>query len=286
MFEFLVAEMARIKTRKFHLVDGAASPELKEAVEKSVLPLPPSYKEFVLRFGNAKLYRQLGYWLVEVYAAPRDAVSSDGESLFQFGRTHTSLAYFKESLLVEGGESPVFEWRYRQGVRRTADGFLEWLKAKCSSARKKYKKKEWEAVTNGPPPFTQEEQAVVEARKRFRWRVVGIAPNGDLRFEIHNGSDMTLPYFSLGIRGKLRPPKSGPLNGGVYLSVGSIRPRETRIAEHDSHKDLVAPEDVEVFDLPDPEPEDRERYWEFKSGATGVLIQRSLTSDETEGGVP
>ena len=241
MFEFLVEEMARIKTRKFHLVDGPASPEFREAVESSGFPVPSFYKQFVLQFGNAKLYRQVNhydsYYLVEVYAAPREAVSNDGERLLQFRRTHTSLtqtslAYFKDSPILNGEEAPVFEWRHEQGVRKTTDGFLEWLEAKCSWARKQYKKSEWEAIENGPPPFTQEEQAVVEARKRFRWRVVGITPNGDLRFEIHNGSDMTLPYLFLGVRGKLRPPNSGPLNGGARLPIGSISPGETRIVEY------------------------------------------------------
>jgi hypothetical protein len=264
MFEWLVDEMAKIKTRKFHLVDGPASPELRQAVEASGWRLPPSYEEFVLRFGNAKLYRRSSYWLVEVYAGPREAVSDDGEPLVQFGRTHTSLAYFKESLLVEGSESPVFEWRHEQGVQQTADGFLDWLKAKCTWARKQYKKNEWAAIEHGPPPFTEQELAVVEARKHFRWRVVGIAPNGDLRFEIHNGSDMILPYLFVGVRGKLRPPRNGPLDGGARLPVSSIRPGETKIVEYDCYKQFVAPEDTEVFDLPDPGPEDRLEYWEFK----------------------
>ena len=268
MFEWLVDEMAKIKTRKFHLVDGPASPEFRKAVKSSAIFVPPSYRAFVLQFGNAKLYRRLtsynSSYLIEVYAAPREAFSKEGEPLFQFGRTETSLAYFKESLLVEGGESPVFEWRHEQGVRQTADGFLDWLHAKCRWARKQYKKKEWEAIEHGPPPFTEEELAVVEARKHFQWRVVGIAPNGDLRFEIHNGSHMILPYFSVGIRGKLRPPKDGLLNGGGRLPVSLIRPGETKIIEYDCYKQFVAPEGAEVFDLPDPGPEDRLEYWEFK----------------------
>ena len=183
MFEFLVEEMARIKTRKFHLVDGPASPEFQAAVESSGFPVPSSYKRFVLQFGNAKLYRRVdhynSYYWVEVFGAPREVVTKDGERLLQFGRTHTSstqmsLAYFKDSPILQDEETAVFEWRHGQGVRKTADGFLEWLEAKCSFARKQYQKGEWEAVENGPPPFTQEEQAVVEARKRFRWQVVGI----------------------------------------------------------------------------------------------------------------
>jgi hypothetical protein len=291
VFEWLAEEMARIKTRKFHLADGPASPEFREAVEGSGFPVPPSYRQFVLQFGNAKLYRRVNhynsYYLVEVYAAPREAVSNDGERLLEFGRTHTSLAYFKDSPILEGEESPVFEWRHEQGVRQTANGFLEWLGAKCSSVRKHYKKKEWEAIENGPQPFTEEEQAVVEARKRFRWRIVGIAPNGDLRFEVHNGSIMRLPYLFVGVRGRLRPPKSGPLDGGARLPVGSIGPGDTRIIEYGSYKDFVAPEDIEVFDLPDPGPEDREYYWEFKALNQGsVLVQGSLTTDAKETETP
>jgi hypothetical protein len=264
VFEFLVEEMAIIKTRKFHLVDGPASPEFRDVVESSGFPVPSSYKQFVLQFGNAKLYRCLSYWLVEVYGAPREVVIDEGERLLQFGRTHTSLAYFKDSPLVGGEESPVFEWRHQQGIRKTADGFREWLEAKCKWARKHYKKAEWDAIENGPPPFTPEEQAIVEARKQFRWQIVGIASNGDLRFEIRNDSDMILPYLSLGVHGRLRPPRNGPLNGGAYLAVSSILPHETGIVEHDLYKKFVAPEEIEAFDLPDPGPEDRERYWEFK----------------------
>jgi hypothetical protein len=166
-------------------------------------------------------------------------------------------------LLVEGSESPIFEWRHGQGTKQAADSFLDWLKAKCKSARKQYKKKEWETIEHGPPPFTEQEVAVVEARKRFRWRVVGVAPNGDLRFEIHNGSDMILPYLFLGVRGKLRPPKSGPLDGAARLPVSSIRPGETAIIEYDCYKQFVTPEETEIFEMPDPGPEDREWYWEL-----------------------
>ncbi len=76
---------------------------------------------------------------------------------------------------------------------------------------------------------------------------------------------MILPYLFLGVRGKLRPPNSGPLHGGARLPVGSIVPGAAGIVQYDCYKKQVAPEDVEVFDLPDPGPEDREYYWEFKA---------------------
>ncbi|HEY2157034.1 MAG TPA: hypothetical protein VGH33_15505, partial [Isosphaeraceae bacterium] len=190
--------------------------------------------------------------------------SAEGESLLHFGRTDLSLAYFKEELLTSGHESPVFEWRHEGGLVQTFDSFDEWLRAKCMAARGLFKKKQWEAIQRGPLPFSELENAIIEARRHFRWQVVGIAPSGDLRSEVQNGSTMVLPYLSLGIRGQLRPPKTEPLHGGVWLPVSSISPGDTRVVVKDCYKDLVDPREVEVFDQPDPEPEDRERYWEFR----------------------
>jgi hypothetical protein len=76
---------------------------------------------------------------------------------------------------------------------------------------------------------------------------------------------MVLPYLTVGVRGKLRPPKEGPLTGGVYLPVDSIYPEQTGRVAFDCYKKYVDPKDVEVFDEPDPGPEDRERYWEFRA---------------------
>ena len=63
-----------------------------------------------------------------------------------------------------------------------------------------FKKKEWKDIEAGPPPFSALEIAILEARRLFRWRVVGIASNGDLQFEVHNRSNLILPYLSIGIR--------------------------------------------------------------------------------------
>jgi hypothetical protein len=265
MFEWLIKEMVEIKTHKFHLVDGPPSSELRQAIEESAIPVPPSYKEFVLRFGNAKLYRQGGIYLVQVFASPRETQSDEGESLLHFGRTDQALAYFNESLLIPDGESPIFEWRKDRGLQEIADCFEWWLETKCKAARNTFKKKQWQAIEKGPMPFSEREKAIVEARRHFQWRVLGVALNGDMQFEIHNGSAMILPYLSVGVRGQLRPPNRGPLNGGVWLPVSSVSPGETRIVEKDCYKDLVDPKSIEIFEQPDPEPEDRERYWEFKA---------------------
>lgn len=264
MFEWFIDDISKAKTPKFHVVDGTASSEFRKEVEHSELPIPPSYERFVLQFGNAKLYRQGSVYLVQVFACPLEAESMEGEALLQFGRTDMSLAFFKRSLLARGQETPVFEWLHGKGLWNTANDFEEWLKCKCADARRTFRKKEWEGIARGPKPFSDHEKAIVEARHRFRWRLLGVASNGDLRFEVFNGSGMTLPYLSIGIRGKLRPPKEGNLDGCVWLPASSIPPGETKVIEKNCYKDLVDPCDVQAFDKPRPEPEDRDRYWEFK----------------------
>src|SRR4051794_33305009 len=112
MFEWLVEEMAKVKTRKFFLSDGPLPADKREQLERSGLPVPPSYKSFVLQFGNARMYRIGSQYRVQVF----DALSADenerGEPRLCFGRTEDTAAYFKESLLAPGQESAVFEWHY------------------------------------------------------------------------------------------------------------------------------------------------------------------------------
>jgi len=264
VFDWLVDEIERIKTPKFHLVEGPASDELRQALEESPVAVPPSYKEFVLRFGNAKLYRQGSLYLVQVFAAPREAESDHGEPLLHFGRTDLSLAYFKKSLLVPGAESPVFEWRHQRGLRKSVGSFEQWLRSKCAAARRLFGKREWEDIGKGPAPFSEKEKEIVDARGEFRWQVGGVAQNGDIIFRVHNGSAIVLPFLTVGIRGQLKAPKTGQLNGAVYLPVSHILPGETKIVEVDCYKEYIDPSTTEVFAEPDPAAEDRDQYWEFK----------------------
>ena len=85
-----------------------------------------------------------------------------------------------------GAESPVFEGS-RGRLRKAAETFEEWLERRARAARRRYTKREWAAILKGPPPFTPEELAVVEARRLFRWRVIVVSEAGDLRFEVTTG---------------------------------------------------------------------------------------------------
>jgi len=258
MFEWLEREIGEIKTRRFHVVDGPTPEFLKVAVEESCLSVPLSYKEFIFRFGNATLYKKLGYYLVGVMASPREEISQEGEALYRFGHYDVAYAYFKGSLLQVGGETPVFEG-HKGSLREVADGFEAWLKKKCKAARKRYTRSEWARIVVGPAPFTAEEHRIVEARKLFQWRVTGTTADGKLQFEVYNGSDTVLPYLSVGIR-----RKDGSFQGGVWLPISQISPKRRSLIEQDCYTKLATPGELEAFPLPDPEPEDRERYWEFR----------------------
>jgi hypothetical protein len=260
MFEWLDQELGTIRTKRFHIVDGLATEEFRKAVTESPLAAPPSYVAFVLRFGNAKLYRMAGldlYW-IRVFAAPHAVESRAGEPLLCIAGNDETCAYLKEETLERGVEAPIFE-STAAGVRRAAASFDEWVTARATRARRRYKRKEWAEVLRGPPPFTAEELAVVHARRQFQWRLVGTTPDGEVLYEVTNGSARRLPFLSIGIRGK-----SGHLQGGVWLPVGGIGPGQTAVVAKETYRNLLDPSEVEAYGLPDPEPEERARYWEFR----------------------
>lgn len=261
MYEWLERELSEIRWKRFHVVDGPVSDDLRTAIENSPVPVSPSYKEFALRFGNAKLYKVLGmgYWTIRVFGAPREVKrKTTGEDLLWVGTYREVYVYFRANELAPGEEAPVYLGG-RNGFRRAGDGFASWLRLCADRTRKKYTKREWERILRGPDPFTEEEMSIVEARRLFRWRVVGFSDNGDIRIKVTNGSRIRLPYLSIGIRAR-----DGSLEGGVWLPVAGIAPGQTAIVEKDAYKDVLQPSNLEAYPEPDPDPEDRERYWEFR----------------------
>jgi hypothetical protein len=262
MFEWLEKELVEIKTRKFHLVDGPADETFRQEVASCKVPLPHSYIEFVLRFGNAKLYKRANYYKLGVLASPREERSKH-DVYYRFGHSDSNQAYFMKKLLRMDEETPVFEGG-EDKINQVAGSFEEWLTKRSMAARAMYKKSEWAEIVNGPPPFTTEESRIVEARRRFSWRAVGVTPEGDFLFEVHNGSDIMLPFLSIGVRWN-----DGTSEGGIKLPVSEIGPGCTSVVEREAYKKVVNPGEIEFFSLPDPGPEDRKSYWEFKRHNSG-----------------
>ena len=62
-----------------------------------------------------------------------------------------------------------------------------------------------------------------------------------------------------------------PWNTNMYMFMvsqeipgGGKRALRTAVVEKDTYRELVSPNDVEAYALPDPEPEERTQYWEFR----------------------
>lgn len=262
MFEWLAYEMSKVNTRKFFVVTPL-TPHNRKVLAQVELALPPSYHHFMLEFGEAKLYRIGDSYRVQVFALPR-IEENEGAQRVCIGRTEDTLAYFKTELLKKDCESPIFEWHYPRRIeQRKGESFEEWLRKHCARVRKYYTKNEWRAIEEGPPAFDASEKRIIEARRLFRWDIVGIADNGDVEFQVYNGSNLVLPYLSIGIRGKMRHIDD-TLEGGVWLPIASVLPGHSAVIAKDCYKNVVDPKDVVAFAEPDPEPEDRDRYWEFR----------------------
>ena len=258
MFEWLEQEISAIRTPRFHVVDGPADAKLREAVIGSGFFTPPAYREFVLKFGNAKLYRNArnNSYRVGVFAAPREGVSNDGARIYHIGFHDGARVYVK--FPSDSAHSPIYEFESGSEAE-VANSFEEWLSASCIAARNAYGKAEWAEIPRGPKPFTAKEMEIIEARRSMRWRVLGIDADGNHIFEVMNAGRRVLATLTVGVRSKDRR-----LNGAIGLSVRSVSPGQTVLLHASCYKDLLPPQDVEVFPLPDPKPEDRGYYWEFK----------------------
>jgi hypothetical protein len=257
MFEWLEQEISAIKTPRFHIVDGPIEPKLQEAIMHSGLPLPSPYKEFVLKFGNAKLYRRAknDSYQIGVFAGPREAHLNDGRRICHLGFHDGASVYVKPEL--GSTESPIFE--FESGTEeKVAEDFEEWLRESCARARSTYGKERWAEIVRGPEPFTTEEKALIEARRAMKWQVQGVDGDGNLVFAVTNTGSRTLPVLTVGVRSK-----DGRLNGAVRLNVKHIGPGQSAVLHVGCYKELRSPHEIELFSLPDPRPEDRERYSEL-----------------------
>jgi hypothetical protein len=257
MFEWLEREIAAIKTPRFHLVDGPADAKLHEAVIQSNARLPRSYKKFVLKFGNARLYRRAGndIYQVGVFGGPREVMLTEGKRIYHIGLNDGASVHVKP--VSKSAKRPIFE--FESGSEdRVADDFEDWLSASCAHARKSFGREKWEEILRGPEPFTPLEQEIIETRRQIHWRVLGIDEDGNHVFEVSNAGKRTLDVLTVGVHSKDRR-----LNGAVRLKIGHIGPGQTAVLHRDCYKDLMPSHELEAFALPDPRPEDREAYHEL-----------------------
>jgi hypothetical protein len=115
-------------------------------------------------------------------------------------------------------------------------------------------------VLSGPRPFTPEEADILAARSKFDWRFEGFAGDGDAIVRVANASHRRLPFLTAGARAR-----DGSMDGRVWLEVDDIGPGEERRVRHPAYKRQIDRQNLELYPLPAPEPEDRELFWEFRA---------------------
>lgn len=260
-FEWFRRELAQIQSRRFHLFEPVAADELRYRHAGADVELTGPYADFLFEFGLARLFTDhRDAPVVSVYPLKefRRHDCADGTHFIGFGFRGQQSVWFDEAAILSTGQSAVFTVN-KQAGKLLCEAFDEWLHQACDWARAKYSATQWKKIVAGPPPFTPEQLAIVEARKAFEWKLAGFADNGDALFEVSNRSSRSLPWLTLGIRDKSRKV----LDGAVWLDVGHIGPGETAVVARDAYKDQIASNELQPYDLPDPIPEKRDRYWEF-----------------------
>lgn len=257
MFQWLSKEIEDIHTKKFHSLEKIDS-NVIEGMYAKFGGLPKSYHVFLSIFGKATLYREFDGYLVGVYPLFEEAKSKEKGSLYCFGHFAGGSACFWGADIRGQDEAPVFE--LSSGTpKQVSPDFATWLFDRCQLAKKRYSKKEWEKILRGPRPFDKREVAIIEARKLFEWELLERTAHGMFRIRIKNNSDMVLPFLTIGIR-----HCANKFEGGMWLPVSNIGPGQTGEVEMEPYLSLAPAEEQEVFPRMDPEPEDRELFWEFR----------------------
>jgi hypothetical protein len=258
VYEWLKREIAEVGTPRYFVVDGPATGELRAAILNEAAGVPCSFKEFVLQFGNARLYRKKSSYLLGVKGVPEPQMDAKGRSLLQFGHYIDRQAFFAPDTFNGGSEAPVLESR-QGGLVEVAPSFREWLERSAHSIRKKIGKREWDSIVAGPTPFSDRELDVVVARRRFQWEIKGISQGGNFMVEVTNSSTLMLPFFSIGVRNR-----TNTFFGKVYIPTEKLAPGETATYEIDCYKRQIPPDSAVLHDLPDPSPEDRDSFRELR----------------------
>jgi hypothetical protein len=257
-FLWLENEIALVKTKKYYVVNPPSREDMVAFEKDLKQPLPEDYLRFVERFGKAMLYRRHVGYALSVLVPPKEVLSRHGEGLLLIGYLLGRTVYFRTDQLRGNRTCPVFEG-YARRIVLAGPGFAAWLQQTAAMLRSKIGKKQWAAIVAGPPPFSESDREIVAARRLYVWKSIGPQANGDIGIEVTNGSTQALPFLTIGVRST-----AGDFNGSVWLRVGDIPSGGTKLVTHDCYKEYLPRESVQLFDLGDPDPEDREHFWEFR----------------------
>ncbi len=247
-YEWLLAELERIRTRKFHQLDGP----IGDAAAGLGMPhLEPSgYLDYLRQVGSGRFFRQslFGYKL-GVYNLPKPHPGYP--SFFQIAYDDGDLVY------ANLGHPGVFDKRKTP----LAGSFGDWLMDAYKRIKSSYTPAQWNSIESGPPPFDAAEQVVINAREKFEWRDAGFAPDGDRLIEILNASSIFLSALTLRV-----VSNDGRLNGAIVVDVSKLAPGSREVFPMSCYKKLIDPAELRLHSISDVGPEDRDFLDELKAG--------------------
>lgn len=260
MFDWLKQEVSCVRWRNFFTFQQNIQEEDLLNFENELGPFPNGYREYLLEFGDSRLFRSLEHrWYhLAVLGPPGLLHLANGKELLKIGFfINGGTAGFKleEGKLCEN--KVIYECR-DTSLEVIADNFEDWLKNRFNKAKTLYSKSEWEKILAGAPPFNSKEIKIVEAIGQFSFEKVGVSNDRNVLIKVHNGSGIRLKWLTVGVR------VPGLLDGGVWLDISDIAPGETKILAKGCYKRLYSPDLIELYRKPLPQPEERAYYHEFK----------------------
>lgn len=266
-YDWLKEEIKQVPRKKFHILEPCCLNDIRD-IESNYGLLPFGYREFLEECGKAKLFRSnQGRWYnlsVNVpYIANSRLEEAKDNAVEKIVRLH--FGHY-----INTGDA-WFEWRDgaflhngdvcfgRKSKRRAS--FDVWLKSSFSASRKLYNKQEWNEIMQPVSSFDERELQILAAMQKFTFRKVGVTASGNVQIEVNNGSDLELPYFTIGVRA------INGMEGAVALRTVGIMPGMSKVMERDLSKGSMDPNTLELFRLPLPDPEDRPYFFELRKQA-------------------
>jgi len=243
--------------------------------------LPPEYAEFVARFGLTKIIREtaLSYSL-HVFREPRKVIEAKGMTLVLCGVTASGYICFRMEGTSGVCRPTVHLWREDGACVDTGESFTVWFAREFLRLKRKIGIRRWRTLCAGPAPLTEEEATVVDARKRFEWRVIDSTTPGCPRIRITNRSERRLPFVTVYFNAIVPEVFLGHVYSGLMLPVAHLAPGES----DEFTRSLVWGDRVsysgavEFFDPPHWGPEERDYLWEFRT------LPPEYSSSELSGG--
>ena len=213
--------------------------------------LPTEYIEWMQRVGPAGLLRELRAprFKIEIYETPVVTCLFNGMLALKIGFSLMQSVYFLSDQYGGWGDEVVLLGR-SPNLRRTGCSFYKWLLKEYCKARQSYRANDWRSLVNGPPPFSPQENRVMEWRNQIKVERIEDDSCNNIQILLSNTGALNYPYFSLELL---------PINSGVVLTLrtDSLSIKYSKAFRINCYKDLFYSSDIQISAIKRDKPDDR-----------------------------